>query len=188
MVITVNFEDGGITRFTLNPAEQHEGKSCGTVEHVEISESGLVWSPRVLSAISGEVRLPTLALDVKSVSETPPPVCCSLGTKTTTTTEFYESDYRDEFILIPITALAAVTEVNVDGVLAYARDDRGRLVCPASGVADTSNSDGIESVSTRRTVEPNDWVSPNPIVEAARVPDNPSAEEYLRHVLGNIDF
>lgn len=189
MVITVNFKDGGITRFTMNPSEQHEGDSCGTVEHVEISDLGLVWRPRVIKAITGEMRLPTLARNMKSVSETPPPVCCSLGTKTTTTTEFYEFDYNDEFVLLPPQLLANVVEINIDGVLAYTCDAQGKLVCPTDNVEVVDMDGGLEPAPARRPGGTPKGDSSTFAPDAIDIePARPAAEEYLRSVLENFDL
>lgn len=198
MVINVSFRNGGITRFTMNPAEQHDGNSCGTVEHVEITDNGLIWRPMMIRATDGERKLPTLAWDIKSVSETPPAVCCTLGTTTTTTTKFYEMDFAGEFVLVPANELAEAVEVNIDGSIAYTRNDHGVLASAANdGEVDDQNKAADEnseqrSSSNEASDAEKEWAQDMSatamMVPPSADPNKAATDAYLRSILDNFDF
>ena len=146
MVVSITMASGAVARYTLNPSEPHEGDSCGAFELLDVSaERGLTWSPRVLSAVTGELRVPTANVGATSLSETMPVLSSADPVRTYTEVLFKEQPYLGEFTLVPADRISEVAEVDVDGNAVFASDGSGHLVKLGAAGGGSGATDGLDA-------------------------------------------
>ena len=129
MVITVDYAAHGLNRLVTDPSERCEGDIIATSERRHVDEkNGITWEPRVLSAVTGNMRAPRCVTSTESVTETwhalPNSIDPSNSHSWINPNTF---DLHNVYTLVTADQLKGAVSITIDGVLSYARDERGAL-------------------------------------------------------------
>lgn len=157
--IDMQTASGATIRTVTNPMDVGQSTACATLEKIEVTDRGLMLTQRVLDAGTGKWRMPRYETVKSTHSETTSGAYISANfyDERGSTTDSYQVtntvDPMREYMLASSKQLENVTEIVIDGSLAYQRVNDTLVPC-VGGVSNAQQDNSWSTDDMQARIEP----------------------------------